>query len=70
MTDIVARLRAACNGYPHAEIAWPHRLLHEAADKIEHLLPYVEAFRREEKRADDALAECDSLRDRIKELEK
>ena len=37
MSDLVERLRAACNGHPHAKIAWPHRILHEAADRIEAL---------------------------------
>jgi len=36
MTDITARLREACTGQP-AEIEWPHRLLHDAADEIERL---------------------------------
>lgn len=36
--DIVKRLRLACDGHPYAGIAWPHRLLHEAADEIERLL--------------------------------
>lgn len=31
------RLRAACKGHPHAKIAWPHRLLHEAADRLDAL---------------------------------
>jgi hypothetical protein len=29
------QLREACNGHPNAEIPWPHRLLHEAADALE-----------------------------------
>lgn len=37
MSDIVERLRAACNGHPHAKIPWPHRVLHEGADEIERL---------------------------------
>jgi len=37
VSDLVERLRAACNGHPHAKIAWPHRILHEAADRIEAL---------------------------------
>ncbi|MFV1850136.1 MAG: hypothetical protein ACMZ66_05450 [Thalassospira sp.] len=32
--DIVAELRAKCVGHPNAEIKWPHRLLHDAADEI------------------------------------
>lgn len=35
--DLAVRLRAACNGHPHAKIPWPHRILHEAADSIETL---------------------------------
>lgn len=34
---LVERLRAACVGHPHAKIAWPHRILHEAAAEIESL---------------------------------
>ena len=33
-TELVERLRAACNGHPHTTIAWPHRVLHEAADEL------------------------------------
>lgn len=36
MNDLVKRLRDVCVGMP-AEIAWPHRILHEAADRIEAL---------------------------------
>lgn len=32
--ELVARLREACVGHPHAKVAWPHRVLHEAADAI------------------------------------
>jgi hypothetical protein len=35
---LVERLREACNGHPHAKIAWPHRVLHEAADTIARLV--------------------------------
>lgn len=31
---LVERIRAECNGHPHAKIAWPHRILHEAADAL------------------------------------
>lgn len=31
---LVERIRAACVGHPHAKIAWPHRILHEAADAL------------------------------------
>lgn len=33
--EIAADVRAACNGHPAANIPWPHRLLHEAADALE-----------------------------------
>lgn len=29
------RIRALCNGHPHAKIAWPHRELHEIAEAVE-----------------------------------
>jgi len=32
---LVLRLREACSGHPAAKIPWPHRILHEAADRIE-----------------------------------
>ena len=32
--SLTVRLRAVCNGHPCATIAWPHRILHEAADAI------------------------------------
>ena len=35
--DIVERLRKNCNGHPYAKVAWPHYILHEAADTIEAL---------------------------------
>jgi len=37
MNAVAAKLRAACDGHPHATIAWPHRILHEGADEIERL---------------------------------
>ncbi len=37
MTDIVERLRESCVGHPTANIPWPHRLFHEAANEIERL---------------------------------
>ena len=37
LDGLVGRLREACNGHPYAEIRWPHRILHEAADEIERL---------------------------------
>lgn len=41
--EIEQRLRAACNGHPHAKIPWPHRLLHEAADEMGRLLAVAAA---------------------------
>lgn len=35
MTDLIKRLRDTCKGHPHAKIAWPHSVLHEAADALE-----------------------------------
>lgn len=35
--SLIVRLRAACNGHPCATIAWPHRILREAADRITEL---------------------------------
>lgn len=35
MVEIAKELREACSGHPHANIAWPHRLLHEAADALD-----------------------------------
>ena len=35
--ELIDELRAACNGHPHAKIGWPHRLLHDAADRIEEM---------------------------------
>lgn len=32
--SLIVRLRAACNGLPGAVIAWPHRILHEAAEEL------------------------------------
>lgn len=42
MSDIVERLRNACDGYR----SWPHRLLHEAADEIEELREALERIAR------------------------
>jgi hypothetical protein len=33
--SLSARLRAACVGHPYAMIPWPHRILREAADRID-----------------------------------
>lgn len=37
MTDIVKRLLQSANGHPYAKIAWPHRVLIDAAHEIERL---------------------------------
>lgn len=34
VAGLVERLKEACSGHPHAKIAWPHRLLHEAVEAI------------------------------------
>lgn len=34
MSDLKQRLFDACVGNPVAEIPWPHRLLHDAAERI------------------------------------
>ena len=59
MTDIVERLRDMA-GKPYKEINRP--AFRQAADEIERLRPYVEAFRREEERADKLGRELDDLR--------
>jgi hypothetical protein len=43
-TDILARLREACTGHPHAEIPWPHRLLHDAVAEIDNLRGVIRAI--------------------------
>lgn len=40
--DIITRLNEACIGHPHARIAWPHRLLHDAIKEIETLRAVAE----------------------------
>jgi len=39
--DIIIRLNEACIGHPFAKIAWPHRVLHDAAQEIEALRAQV-----------------------------
>lgn len=41
MSDILNRLSDACVGHPHAQIPWPHRVLHEARDEIVRLRAQV-----------------------------
>lgn len=40
--DICEKLRAHCKGHPHAKVAWPHRVLHEAREEIERLRSAIE----------------------------
>ena len=54
MSDLIERLKDACVGKPHAKIAWPHRLLHDAAAEITRLtsaLAASEEARRAERAA-------------------
>lgn len=58
MTDILDRLKEACNGHPHAKIEWPHRVLHAAIaeittlrERVTNLLVYNNQF---EQRAREA----------------
>lgn len=43
--SLTLRLRLACVGHPTAEIPWPHRILHEAADEIATLTSKLERMR-------------------------
>lgn len=58
----MARIRA---DVLHASAAWGSSedgaLLNALADEVERLTPYVEAFRREERRADDLATAVDRL---------
>lgn len=63
--EMVTRLKAACNGHPTASIAWPHRLLHEAADLIaklnhecQHSMTTIAAERERADTAEAALAKA------------
>jgi hypothetical protein len=60
----MARIRASIL---HASSAWgcsdDGALIGALADEVERLTPYVEAFRREERRADDLATEADRLRE-------
>lgn len=40
--DICEKLLAHCKGHPHTQIAWPHRVLHEAREEIERLRSAIE----------------------------
>jgi len=53
--ELCKRLEDACTGHPHAKIAWPHRLLHEAAARIRALTAENEAMRRERDEARESL---------------
>ena len=54
--ELCKRLEDACTGHPHAKIAWPHRLLHEAAARIRALTAENEALRRERNEATSCAA--------------
>lgn len=61
-SDLIARLRAACVGRPSASIAWPHRILHEAADalssqslSLSEAREEIERLRKSERKAVDDL---------------
>ena len=43
--ELIERVRAACNGHPHAKIAWPHRILHEAAAALSSQAAEIERLR-------------------------
>jgi len=45
--SLEVRLRAACVEHPAAEIPWPHRILHEAADEIANLTARLAETERE-----------------------
>ena len=45
MSDLLERLGAACVGHPHAKIAWPHYLLHDAMDAIRERDAEIERLR-------------------------
>ena len=62
---LVAELRAACVGHPNASIAWPHRVLHQAADLIEQQAAELAEAREESARR---LACMDRRADRVIEL--
>lgn len=55
MSDLIARLLAACNGREHVKIAWPHRILHEAADTIRQQAALIEAGAERERVMREAL---------------
>lgn len=67
MTDIVERLRVwpAAYGEDAMSSTYVGSVMKQAADEIERLRPYVEAFRREETRADKLGTEVDELRERV-----
>ena len=54
--NIADELRKACDGHPHAKIAWPHRLLHKAAvalDAKDKRIAELEADNRRMKRREE-----------------
>lgn len=65
----MARIRASIL---HASAAWGSSddgaLIGALADEVERLTPYVDAFRREERRADDLATEAEGLREVLREI--
>jgi regulator of replication initiation timing len=57
VADLVATLREHCIGHPHAKIAWPHRLLHDAATTLETLSSENAALKQENEKLQEALWE-------------
>lgn len=55
IAGLVERLRAECVGHPSTSIAWPHRILHEAADALLAQAAELAEARREARNADGDL---------------
>ncbi len=72
--DLVSRLREQCNGHPHAKIAWPHRILHEAAIALEakdaEIARLTTCLSNAEDQFQAKVGEVIALRDRITDLER
>ena len=64
--ELSARLQANCVGQP-AEIAWPHRILHEAANALDDQAACIAELEAER---DEALNQLDSERHSIETLER
>ncbi len=63
-SDLIERLRAACVGHPSASIAWPHRILHEAADALSSQSLSLSEARAENDRKDTEIERLKKLSDR------